>query len=55
MAAAIGVCVAAFYYVMMLREQRRNARLTLETRRIGIVRDLMNFIKLLSIIKGMNW
>ena len=36
-AAAIGVCVAAVYYAMVLREQRRNMRLTLETRRIGLM------------------
>jgi hypothetical protein len=36
-AAAIGVCVAAVYYASMLREQRRNMRLTLETRRIGLI------------------
>jgi hypothetical protein len=31
-AGALGVCVAASYYVMVLREQRNNTRLTLETR-----------------------
>jgi hypothetical protein len=31
--------------MMMLREQRRNAKLTLETRRIGIVRDVMKDIQ----------
>jgi hypothetical protein len=40
-AAAIGVCIAAFYYVMMLREQRRNMRLTLETRRIGLIDSII--------------
>ena len=43
-AAAIGVCVATFYYVMMLREQRRNMRLTLETRRIGIVENMIGML-----------
>ncbi len=31
-AGALGVCVAAFYYVMVLSEQRRNTKLNLETR-----------------------
>jgi len=31
-AAAIGVCAAAIYYMMVLREQRRSTKLTLETR-----------------------
>ena len=38
-AAAIGVCVAAIYYVMVLREQRRNTKLTLETRQAQVFRD----------------
>ena len=40
-AAAIGVCVAAVYYAMVLREQRRNMRLTLETRRIGLMDSII--------------
>jgi len=40
-AAAIGVCVAAVYYAMVLREQRRNMRLTLETRRIGLIDSII--------------
>ena len=39
-AAAIGVCIAAVYYVMMLREQRKNMKTTLETRQIQILLDL---------------
>ena len=31
-AAAIGVCAAAVYYMMVLKEQRRSTRLTLESR-----------------------
>ncbi len=41
MVAATGVLVAAVFYIMNLREQRRNMRLTLETRRIGVVENLM--------------
>ena len=45
-AAAVGVCVAAVYYAMVLREQRRNMRLTLETRKLqlitGLAHDLFN-------------
>jgi len=40
-AAAIGVCLAAVYYAMVLREQRRNMRLTLETRRIGLIDSII--------------
>jgi hypothetical protein len=40
-AAAVGVCVAAFYYAMVLREQRRNMRITLETRRIGLIDSII--------------
>jgi hypothetical protein len=40
-AAAIGVCVAAVYYAMVLREQRRNMKLTLETRRIGLIDSII--------------
>ena len=40
-AAAIGVCAAAVYYAMVLREQRRNMRLTLETRRIGLIDSII--------------
>jgi hypothetical protein len=39
---ALGVCVAAIYYAMVLREQRRNMRLTLETRRIGLIDSITN-------------
>ncbi len=37
MVAATGVLVAAAFYILNLREQRRNMKLTLETRRIGLV------------------
>jgi hypothetical protein len=40
-AAAIGVCIAAVYYAMVLREQRRNMRITLETRRIGLIDSII--------------
>jgi hypothetical protein len=40
MVAATGVLVAAVFYIMNLREQRRNARLTLETRKIGLIDSL---------------
>jgi hypothetical protein len=40
-AAAIGVCLAAVYYAMVLREQRRNMKLTLETRRIGLIDSII--------------
>jgi hypothetical protein len=36
-AGALGVCVAAFYYVVNLRVQQMNMKNTLETRRIGLV------------------
>jgi hypothetical protein len=38
-AAAIGVCVAAFYYVMMVRFTQRNMRVALTTALIGNVAD----------------
>jgi hypothetical protein len=43
-AGALGVCVAAFYYVLNLTEQRKNMKLTLETRRITIINSLMERI-----------
>jgi hypothetical protein len=39
-AAAIGVCVAAFYYAINLRLQQRNTRITLETRRAQLFMPL---------------
>ena len=36
-AAAIGVFVAAVYYVMTLRTTQRNMRMTLETRKLQII------------------
>jgi hypothetical protein len=38
-AAAIGVCVAAFYYVMMVRYTQRNMRVALTTTLIGNIAD----------------
>ncbi len=40
MVAASGVLVAAVFYIMNLKEQRRNMRLTLESRRIGTVLEI---------------
>jgi hypothetical protein len=40
MVAATGVLVAAVFYILNLREQRRNMRLTLETRRINLIDSL---------------
>jgi hypothetical protein len=40
MVAATGVIVAAGFYILNLREQRRNMRLTLETRRISLVNQI---------------
>jgi hypothetical protein len=39
-AAAIGVCAAAMYYMMVLRATQINMRHTLETRRVMMVRDI---------------
>ena len=36
-AGALGVCVAAFYYVMTIRVQQRNVKSTLETRQADIL------------------
>jgi hypothetical protein len=49
-AAAIGVCIAAFYYAMMLAEQRRNMKLTLETRKIGLMDSLVQ-----SLLSEESW
>jgi hypothetical protein len=40
MVAATGVLVAAVFYILNLREQRRNMRLTLETRKIGLIQEI---------------
>jgi hypothetical protein len=40
MVTATSVSVAAIYYIMTLRVQQRNMRLTLETRRIGLIDSL---------------
>jgi len=59
MVAATGVLVAAIFYIMNLREQRRNIRLTLETRRVGMVReltkDMQNFEYTRSFWELMNY
>ena len=44
-----GICnlatrMRAVYYAMVLREQRRNMRLTLETRRIGVVENMIGML-----------
>jgi len=39
-AAAIGVCIAAFYYVLTLRVQQTNMKHTLETRQAQIVMSI---------------
>jgi len=49
-AAALGVCMATFYYAMMLREQRRNMKLTLETRQIGLMESLVQ-----SLLSAESW
>ena len=41
-AAAIGVCVAAIYYAMVLREQRRNMKMNLETRQAQLLMSILN-------------
>ena len=48
-AAAIGVCVAAFYYTMMLRASERNRKIQLSTsitERLGSKGFLRDFIEL---------
>jgi len=60
-AAAIGVCVAAFYYVMTLRSQQRNMKATLQTREAQLFMMLYNktsseeFTKHLLNIDSMEW
>jgi hypothetical protein len=44
MAGALGVCIAAIYYVMNLRVQQTNMRLTLETRRMGLIENIASGI-----------
>jgi hypothetical protein len=44
MVAATGVLVAAVFYILNLREQRRNMRLTLETRRISLIESIASRI-----------
>ena len=39
-AAEIGVCIAAIYYVMTLRVQQRNAKTTTETRQIQLLMQI---------------
>ncbi|MCJ7574033.1 hypothetical protein MUO93_07205 [Candidatus Bathyarchaeota archaeon] len=39
-AAAIGVCAAAIYYMMVLRATQTNMRLTLETRKLQFINDV---------------
>ena len=36
-AGALGVCIAAIFYVLNLRISQRNMKQTLETRRIGLI------------------
>jgi hypothetical protein len=43
-AGALGVCVAATFYVLNLRISQKNMRLTLETRRIGLIENITNRI-----------
>jgi hypothetical protein len=43
-AAALGVCVAAFYYVMTLRAQQNNMKATLKTRESQLFMTLYNKI-----------
>jgi hypothetical protein len=43
-AAAIGVCVAAFYYAIIVRFTQRNMKQTLEARRIGLIEIIITRI-----------
>jgi hypothetical protein len=53
MVAATGVLIAAVFYILNLREQRKNMRLTLEARRIGVVENMMS--TLISYDGGKIW
>ena len=44
MVAATGVLIAAVFYILNLREQRRNMRLTLETRRINLIESMSSHL-----------
>jgi len=44
MAGALGVCVAAIFYVLNLRISQRNMRLTLETRRLSLIENIASGI-----------
>ncbi len=44
MAGALGVCIAAVYYVMTLRVQQRNIKQTLETRQAQLYMQIYNTI-----------
>ena len=48
MVAATGVLVAAGFYILNLREQRRNMRQTLETRRISLIESLTSRLNTLE-------
>jgi hypothetical protein len=39
-AGALGVCIAAIFYVLNLRISQRNMRLTLETRRLSLIENI---------------
>jgi len=43
-ATATGVCFAAYYYIKTLKNTQKNMDLTLETRRIGLLREVMRDI-----------
>lgn len=53
-AGALGVCVAAFYYVMNLREQRRNRRITFTQNLIQTFNTVENF-KIQGELLNMDW
>lgn len=42
MAAAIGVCLAAVYYMLTLRTSQRNIRMSLESRKIELTNNILN-------------
>ena len=43
-AGALGVCIAAIFYVLNLRISQRNMRLTLETRRLSLIESIASHV-----------
>jgi hypothetical protein len=50
---AASVTVAAIYYIMTLRVQQMNMRITLETRKMGIVENIGTNV--FSSFEGQEW